>query len=173
MKSRVKLFEIPVGRNGFGITLRGDCPVYVRSVEFDSLAHTAGVRSGDLILEINGVNVRYSTKQEVLQLINSATSVISLVVVVEGLETLQIRTKSKNGRGTGRARSFQEKVFHQKLLCVVTLLQLSYYFDKEKKKQLLAIINHYQTNHDIDSLGRGVYMLLETPADRRILPDIR
>lgn len=43
---------------GFGITFRGNRPVFVRSVDFDSHAHTAGLRSGDLLVLFNGKNVR-------------------------------------------------------------------------------------------------------------------
>lgn len=42
-----------------------------------------------------------------------------------------------------------------------------------KKKQLLALLNHYYANRDVESFGRGLHMLLETDIDRRILPDVR
>jgi C-terminal processing protease CtpA/Prc len=43
---------------GFGFTLRGNKPVFVRSVDFDSHAHSAGLRSGDLLVQFNERNVR-------------------------------------------------------------------------------------------------------------------
>ena len=43
---------------GFGITFRGNRPVFVRSVDFDSHAHSAGLRSGDLLVQFNEKNVR-------------------------------------------------------------------------------------------------------------------
>ena len=59
--SRVRKFELPRGpEGGFGITLRGDCPVFIRSVDFHSPARAAGMKSGDLLLEVNGDSVRYS-----------------------------------------------------------------------------------------------------------------
>lgn len=58
--SRIRLFKIRRGRDGgFGFTLRGNSPVFVRSVDFPSSARSAGVRSGDLLLEINQNNIRY------------------------------------------------------------------------------------------------------------------
>ena len=57
--SRVRQFSIPCAADGgFGITLRGNSPVFVRSVDFPSPARTAGVKSGDLLLEVNWDNVR-------------------------------------------------------------------------------------------------------------------
>ena len=45
--SRVRKFDLPrASDGGFGITLRGDCPVFIRSVDFHSPARAAGVRSG-------------------------------------------------------------------------------------------------------------------------------
>ena len=58
--SRVRQFVIQraVG-GGCGFTVRGNSPVFVRSVDFNTPARVAGLRSGDLLLEINGRNVRY------------------------------------------------------------------------------------------------------------------
>ena len=59
--SRVRNFEVPRSRldGGFGVTFRGNSPVFVRSVDFNSPAHLAGLKSGDLLLELNGNPVRY------------------------------------------------------------------------------------------------------------------
>ena len=69
VKSHVRLYELPRRHEAseeedleddFGLTLRGDCPVYIRSVDFDSPAHELGLRSGDLLLEVNGkVRINY------------------------------------------------------------------------------------------------------------------
>jgi C-terminal processing protease CtpA/Prc len=164
VKSHVKLFEIPISRDrpgALGLSLRGNSPVYVRSVEFDGLAHRMGMRSGDLILEVNGTNVRYYSKEEVLELISWSEDMLSIVVVMEGLQTLHsnnIRRKLKNKRSSGQ---FNEK------------LKLLFKQDEQKKKQILVLLDHYNTNRDIEGLGRGLYMLLETPTERELLNDIR
>ena len=59
--SRVRQFVIKrTAGGGCGFTVRGNSPVFVRSVDFHTSARLAGLRSGDLLLEINGQNVRYS-----------------------------------------------------------------------------------------------------------------
>jgi C-terminal processing protease CtpA/Prc len=45
--------------SGFGFTLSGDTPVFVKSVDRGSPADLAKLKPGDHILEINGLNVRY------------------------------------------------------------------------------------------------------------------
>lgn len=83
--------------------------MYVRSVDFDSHAHELGLRSGDLILEINDINVRYSTKSHVISLIESTVSVLCLVVVADGMSNMSsanMRRKTKKDR----VKAFYEKV---------------------------------------------------------------
>ena len=58
--SRVKNFSFQRARDGgFGITFTGNRPVFIRSVDFDSPAHSSGLRSGDLLMMMNGKNIRY------------------------------------------------------------------------------------------------------------------
>ena len=55
----MRKFSLKRGEDGgFGITFRGNRPVFVRSVDFDSHAHSAGLKSGDLLMQFNGTNVR-------------------------------------------------------------------------------------------------------------------
>jgi len=45
--------------SGFGFTLSGDTPVFVKSIDKGGPAEQAQLKPGDHILEINGLNVRY------------------------------------------------------------------------------------------------------------------
>lgn len=57
--SRMREFSLLKRQDGgFGVTFRGNSPVFIRSVDFDSHARSAGLRSGDLVVELNGRNVR-------------------------------------------------------------------------------------------------------------------
>lgn len=85
--SRVRQFLLRRGQEGgFGITLRGNCPVFIRSVDFLSPARQAGIRSGDLLLEVSGRNVRHSSKLEVLELLRGSGDVLTLMVIAGGLD---------------------------------------------------------------------------------------
>ena len=46
------------GTGGFGFSISGNAPVFVRSVDRGSPADNAGLTSGDYILEINEKDVR-------------------------------------------------------------------------------------------------------------------
>ena len=57
--SRMRELILPRSQDGgFGVTFRGNSPIFIRSVDFDSAARSAGLRSGDLLVEINNKNVR-------------------------------------------------------------------------------------------------------------------
>ena len=54
-----RLVQIDRSRRGFGLTLGGSSPVFIQTVDHDGDTVRAGLRAGDQILEINGLNVRY------------------------------------------------------------------------------------------------------------------
>ncbi len=85
--------------------------MYIRSVDFDSIGWEVGLRSGDLLIEVNAINVRYHNKTEVVQLINDTGSVLTLTVVKGGLQN---QTVPMDHPGVTKNRS---KLFHDKV-CV-------------------------------------------------------
>lgn len=115
--SRVRTVTLRRGGSSFGLTLRGDAPVFIRSVEFNSRAREAGLRSGDLILEVDGCNVRYASRYEVLELLNQSGDETTMVVVAGGLE---LRTSFPGGGGGGmqdtmETRYKKAKEFHRQV----------------------------------------------------------
>lgn len=50
------------GDGGFGFSLSGNAPVYIRSVDTVSAAARAGVEPGDYVIGINGEDVRSVVK---------------------------------------------------------------------------------------------------------------
>jgi len=118
--SRVRTVTLRRGGrvSSFGLTLRGDAPVFIRSVEFNSRAREAGLRSGDLILEVDVCNVRYASRYEVLELLNQSGEETTMVVVAGGLE---LRTRFPGGGGGGGIQDTMEtryrkaKDFHRQV----------------------------------------------------------
>ncbi len=47
------------GGGGFGFTLSGNCPVFIRSVDPGGAASRMGLRPGDRILKLNGLDIRF------------------------------------------------------------------------------------------------------------------
>ena len=85
----------------------------MRTVEFDSFAHAVGLRSGDLLLAVNGHNVSSSSKGEVLGLLQNSEDMLELTVVTGGLDTPLFTPATPSHRTAlrmAKARQFHEKV---------------------------------------------------------------
>jgi S1-C subfamily serine protease len=69
------------GANGFGLVVRGDCPVAITTVDSGSAAELAGLQEGDLIFESNGEDRLMSNKASMVStLTTSGSSAINLLV---------------------------------------------------------------------------------------------
>ncbi|KAH9362292.1 hypothetical protein HPB48_002270 [Haemaphysalis longicornis] len=69
------------GKESFGFSVRGDSPVIVAGVEACSLAELAGVKEGDFIVAIGELDTKWSTHEEVVQLIRKAGDELTLRVI--------------------------------------------------------------------------------------------
>ena len=56
------------GSGGFGFTLSGNCPVFIRSVDPGGAASKAGLRLGDRILKLNGLDIRYISRNSYVEI---------------------------------------------------------------------------------------------------------
>lgn len=68
---------------GFGFTVKGSCPCMVTKVESEKPAFSGGLREGDFISKINGVNVSRATCETVVKMIKSSKQRLSLEVCRE------------------------------------------------------------------------------------------
>ncbi|XP_055551519.1 rhophilin-2 isoform X1 [Wyeomyia smithii] len=65
----------------FGFHVRSDAPVMVSNVEINSLADLGGIKEGDFIVELCGIDVKWYTHQQVLKLIKNCTNSLDLKVI--------------------------------------------------------------------------------------------
>ncbi|CAK1543664.1 unnamed protein product [Leptosia nina] len=63
---------------GFGFTVRGDAPVIIAAVEPNSLADIGGMRDGDFIISIGEKDVKWSSHDTVVSLIQRAGDTLTL-----------------------------------------------------------------------------------------------
>ncbi|XP_053658699.1 rhophilin-2 [Anopheles marshallii] len=67
--------------SSFGFNVRGDAPVMISTVEINSLADLGGIKEGDFIVELCGVDVKWYTLQQVLKLIRNCENSLELKVI--------------------------------------------------------------------------------------------
>ncbi|XP_075158722.1 GTP-Rho-binding protein rhophilin isoform X1 [Haematobia irritans] len=65
----------------FGFHVQGDAPVMIAHVEINSLADLGGIKEGDFIVEIAGIDVKWYLHQQVVRLIQSCGSTLELKVI--------------------------------------------------------------------------------------------
>lgn len=64
-----RIVEIPRSPGGYGFRLKNERPCLIDHVLTGSNAEKSGVRVGDILLKVNGVNVISATHEEVASLI--------------------------------------------------------------------------------------------------------
>lgn len=84
-KPKALILELTINRDkfGYGMKVSGETPVFVDSVKDGGAAHRAGLHASDMILRVNGNNVRFSSHAEVVQLMK-ATQNVELTVQRSG-----------------------------------------------------------------------------------------
>ncbi|KAM9780033.1 Na(+)/H(+) exchange regulatory cofactor NHE-RF2-like [Neosynchiropus ocellatus] len=79
-----RLCIIAKGENGYGFHLHGEkgkSGQYIRKVEIGSPAEESGLRAGDRVVAVNGVNVEKETHHQVVQRIKAVEIETRLLVV--------------------------------------------------------------------------------------------
>lgn len=72
--------EVSRGEHGFGFTISGQQPCILSCIVPNSPADMAGLRSGDFLISVNGLNVSKLPHESVVQLIGSSYGTIRLAI---------------------------------------------------------------------------------------------
>lgn len=82
MKNKPYLFRIVKGKGGYGFYLWQDTDGhFVEDITISSPADRAGLRSGDRIIEINGINIENENHEDVFYRIKACHNVVNLLAV--------------------------------------------------------------------------------------------
>uniref|UniRef100_A0A3B4Z682 Grid2 interacting protein n=1 Tax=Seriola lalandi dorsalis TaxID=1841481 RepID=A0A3B4Z682_SERLL len=166
------------GNMSFGFTLRGHAPVWIDSVIPGSPADKAGLKPGDRILFLNGLDMRTSSHEKVVSMLQGSGAMPTLVVE-DGPPTFTLAEQDLAGGGvpTERARSpalsslqwvaeilppsirVQGRTFGQQLEHLLTI--------QEKYTICKALENFFQ-HRNVDTLIVDVFPVLDTPAKQVI-----
>ncbi|XP_042083303.1 delphilin isoform X2 [Haplochromis burtoni] len=75
-----RIVRVYRGKKNFGFTLRGHAPVCIDSVIPDSPAEECGLKTGDRILFLNGLDMRNCSHEKVVSMLQGSGAVPTLVV---------------------------------------------------------------------------------------------
>nr|XP_057904973.1 delphilin isoform X4 [Doryrhamphus excisus] len=166
------------GNMSFGFTLRGHAPVWIDSVIPGSAADKAGLKPGDRILFLNGLDMRTSSHEKVVSMLQGSGAMPTLVVE-DGAPSFTLSEQDLVGSGIApeRARSpvlsslqwvaeilppsirVQGRTFGQQLEHLLTI--------QERYTICKALENFFQ-HRNVDTLIVDVFPVLDTPAKQVI-----
>lgn len=96
----------------YGFKLRGDSPVIISVVVLNSLADLGGLKEGDFIVELSGVDVKWYTQHQLAKLIQNSKQSLELKVItpidrnyLKPLPTTSPSTPSSTTKSSISARS--------------------------------------------------------------------
>ncbi|EDO48372.1 predicted protein [Nematostella vectensis] len=162
--SRIRTFDLRRRRGRFGFTVRGSGPVFVHNVEPKSPAFTVGMRTGDLVLKVNGVSVRHANAEQVQQVVEACGPIVSVVLIAGAQSIGEMDKKGKSGTSSAKYRRARD--FY---------LQMNYYLpgDNVKKGRLIKALNKYARDRHIEHLCKALVGILQTHIERKLLREIR
>lgn len=76
----VRQVDLARSRSGFGFTLSGQCPCVLSGVVRGSPASRAGLKAGDKVVAVNGIDVTEAEHDQVVDIIASTPSVLQVQI---------------------------------------------------------------------------------------------
>ncbi|XP_072771935.1 delphilin isoform X4 [Nerophis lumbriciformis] len=166
------------GNMSFGFTLRGHAPVWIDSVIPGSAADKAGLKPGDRILFLNGLDMRTSSHEKVVSMLQGSGAMPTLVVE-DGTASFSLSEQDLVGSGlaTERARS----PVLSSLQWVADILpssirvhgrtfgqQLEHLLTVQEKYTICKALENFFQHRNVDTLIVDVFPVLDTPAKQVI-----
>uniref|UniRef100_A0A673MDP4 Glutamate receptor, ionotropic, delta 2 (Grid2) interacting protein, a n=1 Tax=Sinocyclocheilus rhinocerous TaxID=307959 RepID=A0A673MDP4_9TELE len=163
------------GNQSFGFTLRGHAPVWIDSVIPGSPAEKAGLKPGDRILFLNGLDMRSCSHEKVVSMLQGSGAMPSLVVE-DGLPAFTV-TEPELLEVSPRSRApvlsslqwvaeilppsirVQGRTFSQQLEHLLTL---------QERYTICKALEAFFQHRNVDTLIVDIFPVLDTPAKQVI-----
>ncbi|XP_077595719.1 delphilin isoform X3 [Stigmatopora nigra] len=177
-----RLIRVYRGKKTFGFTLRGHAPVCIDSVIADSPAEECGLKPGDRILYLNGLDMRNCSHEKVVSMLQGSGAMPTLVIEdgpsdESSAPTEREDTPSLSSAAVPRSRSpvlsslqwvaeilppsirVHGRTFSQQLEHLLTI--------QERYTVCKALETFFQ-HRNVDTLIVDVFPVLDTPAKQLI-----
>nr|XP_015801164.2 delphilin isoform X1 [Nothobranchius furzeri] len=166
------------GNMSFGFTLRGHAPVWIDSVIPGSPADKAGLKPGDRILFLNGLDMRTSSHEKVVSMLQGSGAMPTLVVE-EGTPTFTLSEQDLPGGGVPAERACSPAL--SSLQWVAEILpqsirvdgrtfgqQLEHLLTIQERYTICKALENFFQHRNVDTLIVDVFPVLDTPAKQVI-----
>nr|NP_001038368.1 delphilin [Danio rerio]Q6ZM86.1 RecName: Full=Delphilin; AltName: Full=Glutamate receptor, ionotropic, delta 2-interacting protein 1 [Danio rerio] len=165
------------GKKSFGFTLRGHAPVWIDSVMPGSPAEACGLKTGDRILFLNGLDMRNCSHEKVVSMLQGSGAMPSLVVEEGPVDYPQSDSEPEETPSAPRSRSpalsslqwvaeilppsirVHGRTFSQQLEHLLTL---------QERYTICKALETFFQHRNVDTLIVDVFPVLDTPAKQLI-----
>uniref|UniRef100_A0A671W0V3 Glutamate receptor, ionotropic, delta 2 (Grid2) interacting protein, b n=1 Tax=Sparus aurata TaxID=8175 RepID=A0A671W0V3_SPAAU len=167
-----RIVRVYRGKKNFGFTLRGHAPVCIDSVIPDSPAEECGLKTGDRILFLNGLDMRNCSHEKVVSMLQGSGAMPTLVVEEGPSEYSSDQTDPEESPSMAPTTSLQwvaeilppsikvhGRTFSQQLEHLLTI--------QERYTVCKALETFFQ-HRNVDTLIVDVFPVLDTPAKQLI-----
>uniref|UniRef100_A0A3B3RAH3 Grid2 interacting protein n=1 Tax=Paramormyrops kingsleyae TaxID=1676925 RepID=A0A3B3RAH3_9TELE len=172
----VRIFR---GGTSFGFTLRGHAPVWIDSVLPGSPAEKSGLKPGDRILFLNGLDMRNCSHEKVVSMLQGSGAMPTLVVE-DGPLTFTLAEPEKEDIPQ-RSRSRSRSPVLSSLQWVAEILpssirvhgrtfsqQLEHLLTLQERYTICKALETFFQHRNVDTLIVDVFPVLDTPAKQVI-----
>ncbi|XP_067285634.1 delphilin isoform X4 [Pseudorasbora parva] len=165
------------GKKSFGFTLRGHAPVWIDSVMAGSPAEACGLKPGDRILFLNGLDMRNCSHEKVVSMLQGSGAMPTIVVEEGPVDYPQSDSEPEETPTIPRSRSpalsslqwvaeilppsirVHGRTFSQQLEHLLTL---------QERYTICKALETFFQHRNVDTLIVDVFPVLDTPAKQLI-----
>jgi len=187
------------GQGPFGFTISGYNPVFLRSIDEGGPAENAGLKPGDCIREINGINVSQATHDSVIQILKHSGKSPTLLVqwrpipnsLKNSVSLIQLDSsrqennhQQQNGENSGSDSALESDVSprnetgnkgtvnpepDQKELLRHLKEQMKKLLTRGEQLVVRQSLSHYHKNRDVKALIEALEPVLDDPLKLQML----
>ncbi|XP_062386922.1 delphilin [Sardina pilchardus] len=170
------------GNQSFGFTLRGHAPVWIDSVIPGSPAEQAGLKPGDRILFLNGLDMRSCSHEKVVSMLQGSGAMPTLVVedgppmfVLPDPDLMPPGGASPQGRSRSRSPVLTSLQWVAEILPPSIRVQgrtfsqqLEHLLTPQERYTICKALEAFFQHRNVDTLIVDVFPVLDTPAKQVI-----
>ncbi|XP_064172297.1 delphilin-like isoform X2 [Anguilla rostrata] len=177
--SSCRTVRVHKGNKSFGFTLRGHAPVWIDSVIPGSPADKAGLKPGDRILFLNGLDMRTCSHEKVVSMLQGSGAMPTLLVEDGLMGFPLVEVEPLEGRGSPPPA--QRSPVLTSLQWVAEILppsirvngltfaqQLEHLLTHSERYAFCKALQAFFQHRNLDTLIVDVFLLLDTPAKQVI-----
>ncbi|XP_051988708.1 delphilin-like [Xyrauchen texanus] len=163
------------GNQSFGFTLRGHAPVWIDSVIPGSPAEKAGLKPGDRILFLNGLDMRSCSHEKVVSMLQGSGAMPSLVVEDEPPaftmnETKQVEVSPRSCAPVLSSLQWVAEILPPSIRVHGRTFsqQLEHLLTLQERYTICKALEAFFQHRNVDTLIVDVFPVLDTPAKQVI-----